>query len=62
MTTENLTTPGLVHKVDTVLGPAAETIVTLFLSPTPFDLVFIDAENYAERLVRKGGAIVCRGH
>jgi predicted O-methyltransferase YrrM len=65
--TENLTTAGLIHKVNIVLGPAAETIETLSPTPTPFDLVFIDADkeskaNYfkhAKRLVRKGGVIVC---
>jgi len=65
--TENLTTAGLVHKVNIILGPAAETIETLSPTPTPFDLVFIDADkegnvtyfNHAKRLVRKGGVIVC---
>ena len=63
MATENLSTAGLLHKVDIILGPAAETIEKL---SAPFDLAFIDADkeeipNYfkhAKRLVRKGGVIV----
>jgi predicted O-methyltransferase YrrM len=65
--TENLTTAGLIHKVNIILGPAAETIETLSPVPTPFDLVFVDADKegnatyfkHAKRLVRKGGVIVC---
>lgn len=65
--TENLTTAGLIHKVNIILGPAAETIGTLSPTPAPFDLVFIDADKegnttyfkHAKRLVRKGGVIVC---
>ena len=65
--TENLTTAGLIHKVKIVSGSAAETIETLSPTPTPFDLVFIDADkegnvtyfNHAKRLVHKGGVIVC---
>jgi len=64
--TENLTTAGLIHKVNIILGPAAETIETLSPTPTPFDLVFIDADKegnatyfkHAKRLVRKGGVII----
>ena len=63
---ENLTVAGLAHKVDIIVGPAAETLETLSPTPTPFDLVFIDADkegnvryfNHAKRLVRKGGVIV----
>ena len=65
--TENLTTAGLIHKVNVILGRAAETLKTLSPVPTPFDLVFLDADKkenaeYFERvkhLVRKGGVIVC---
>lgn len=65
--TENLTTAGLIHKVNIVLGPAAETVETLPPTPTLFDLVFIDADKeasvtyfkHAKRLMRKGGVIVC---
>lgn len=65
--TENLTTAGLIDKVNIILGPAAETIETLSPTPTPFDLVFIDADKegnvtyfeHAKRLARKGGVIVC---
>ena len=65
--TENITTAGLIHKVDIILGPAAETLETLSPTPTSFDLVFIDADKqgnvtyfkHAKRLVRKGGVIVC---
>ena len=65
--TENLTIAGLIHKVNIILGPATETIETLSPAPTPFDLVFIDADKesnatyfkHAKRLVRKGGVIVC---
>jgi predicted O-methyltransferase YrrM len=64
--TENLTAAGLIHKVNVVLGPAAETLETLSATPIPFDLVFIDADkegnttyyNHAKRLLRKGGVIV----
>jgi predicted O-methyltransferase YrrM len=64
--TENLTTAGLIHKVNLVLGPAAQSLETLSPTPTPFDLVFIDADKennatyfkHAKRLVRKGGVIV----
>lgn len=64
--TENLTTAGLVHKVDIILGPAAESLETLSPTPVPFDLVFIDADKqnnvtyfkHAKRLLRKGGIIV----
>lgn len=64
--TENLTAAGLIHKVNIILGPAAETIKTLSPTPTPFDLVFIDADNegnatyfnHAKRLLRKGGVVV----
>jgi len=64
--TENLTAVGLIHKVNIILGPAAETIETLSPTPTPFDLVFVDADkeanatyfNHAKRLVRKGGVII----
>jgi predicted O-methyltransferase YrrM len=64
--TENLTTAGLIDKVNIILGPAGETIKTLSPTPTPFDFVFIDADkegnqNYfkhAKRLIRKGGVIV----
>ena len=67
MATENLTTAGLIHKVDIILGQAAETMETLSPAPIPFDLVFIDADKegnatyfkQAKRLVRKGGVIVC---
>ena len=65
--TENLTTAGLIHKVNIILGPAEETIQTLSTTPTPFDLVFIDANKeehatyfkHAKRLLRKGGVMVC---
>ena len=65
--TENLTTAGLIHKVNVILGPAAQTLETLSPTPTPFDLVFIDADKegnttyfkHAKRLLRKGGVIVC---
>ena len=65
--TENLTTAGLISKVNIILGPATETIENLSPTPTPFDLVFIDADKegnptyfkHAKRLVRKGGIIVC---
>ena len=65
--TENLTTAGLIHKVNIILGRAAETLETLSPVPTPFDLVFLDADKgenaeYFERvkhLVRNGGVIVC---
>ncbi|KAF9652344.1 O-methyltransferase family 3 protein [Thelephora ganbajun] len=64
--TENLATAGLVHKVEIILGPAAETLETLSPTPIPFDLVFIDADKegnatyfkHAKRLVRKGGIII----
>jgi len=64
--TENLATAGLINKVDIILGSATETIETLSATPTPFDLVFIDAnkeENatyfkHAKRLVRQGGVII----
>jgi len=64
--TENLTTAGLIHKVNIVLGRAAETIETLSPAPIPFDLAFIDADKegnatyfkQAKRLVRKGGVII----
>lgn len=64
--TENLTTAGLIHKVNIILAPAAETLETLSPTPTPFDLVFIDADKeqnatyfkHAKRLVREGGVIV----
>lgn len=67
--TENFTTAGIIHKVNIILGPAAETLETLeniFPTPTLFDLVFIDADKeqnaihlkHAKRLVRKGGVIV----
>jgi predicted O-methyltransferase YrrM len=64
--TENLTTAGLIHKVNIILGPATETIETLSPTPTPFDLAFIDANSesnviyfkHAKRLLRKGGVIV----
>lgn len=64
--TENLTTAGLIHKVNVIHGPAAESLESLFPTPTPFDLVFIDADKknnvtyfkHAKRLLRKGGVIV----
>ena len=63
---QNLIAAGLVHKVHAIVGPAQETLETLSPTPTPFDLVFIDADkegnvryfNHAKRLVRKGGVIV----
>lgn len=62
---ENIARAGLSDKIDVVVGPAAETLLTLTSSP-PFDLVFIDADkqsypvyfNLCESLVRKGGLIV----
>jgi predicted O-methyltransferase YrrM len=65
--TENLTTAGLNHKVNIILGPAAKSLESLSPAPTPFDLVFIDADKennaayfiHAKRLLRKGGVIVC---
>ena len=65
--TENLTAAGLINKVNIILGRATETMETLSATPTPFDLVFIDAakEEYAtyfehaKHLVRRGGVIVC---
>ena len=67
LATENLTAAGLINKVNIILGRAAETIETLSATPTPFDLVFIDANSdenatyfkHAKRLVRQGGVIVC---
>jgi len=64
--TENITAAGLIHKVDIILGPAAETIETISPVLTPFDLAFIDADKegnatyfkLAKRLTRKGGVIV----
>jgi len=64
--TENLTSAGVIHKVNIILGPAADSLETFSPTPTPFDLVFIDADkggnttyfNHAKRLVRKGGVII----
>jgi len=64
--TENLTTGGLIHKVNIISGQATENLKTLSPTPTPFDLVFIDADKQnnavyfeqAKRLVRKGGVII----
>jgi len=66
LATENLTAAGLINKVNIILGRATETIETLSATPTPFDLVFIDANSdenatyfkHAKRLVRQGGVII----
>lgn len=62
---ENISSAGLIDKVEIKVGPAAETIKTLESTP-PFDLVFIDADKpgnltyflEAKRLTRKGAVIV----
>jgi len=64
--TENLTAAGLIPKVNILLGSATETLETISPVPTPFDLVFIDADKeenstyfrHAKRLVRRGGVII----
>ncbi|KAH9951381.1 S-adenosyl-L-methionine-dependent methyltransferase [Amylocystis lapponica] len=63
---DNLAYGGLASKVQVIVGPAADNMKALQLTP-PFDLVFIDADKpgnltyflEAKRLVRKGGVIVC---
>ena len=57
---------GVDNKVTIMIGPAAESLAK-FSSEDPYDLVFIDADkpsnsiyfSEAERLLRKGGVIVC---
>jgi len=63
---ENIAKAGLLHKVNVILGSAEESVESLSADPTPFDLVFIDANKesnvtyfkHAKRLLRKGGVII----
>ncbi|KIJ99159.1 hypothetical protein K443DRAFT_102683 [Laccaria amethystina LaAM-08-1] len=63
---ESIAAAGLANKISVILGPAIDSLHTLYPNPEPFDLVFIDADKQsntayfveAKRLVRKGGIII----